>query len=80
MQGLIDAENYDPLAFAEVLQQLPLDEFNGADGDLYVSSVVVIWDAALQEASAIADSEAVKGAIGPVLRGLQLGLKRTAPG
>jgi len=79
LQALADNQNYDPIAFAEVLQRLPLNQFNGPDGDLYVSGVVAIWSAAVQDASAIQDAQAVKDLLGPVLRGFTIALKRTAP-
>lgn len=79
LEGLASTNNFDPAAFAAVLRQLPVDEFNGPDGDLYVSAVVAVWSAAVQDAVSINDVEAVRNLFGPVLQGLRNAVQRTKP-
>lgn len=68
--------NYDPVAFAQAFQNLPINELRGDYGALYVSLAIVAWDELRAEAVsldqqtwvAVVLSEAVKGfdrALGP---------------
>jgi hypothetical protein len=74
LEGLIASTNYDAVAFADVLQRLPIDEFNGPDGDVYVSTVVAVWSAAVQDAVSINTPELVAPMVNTLLRGFKRGI------
>lgn len=78
LQRLIDQKNYDPIAFAEALKGLPISELSGPDGDIYISTIVGVWDAFLQDTVALDQSVVVMPVISKVLSGMQRGIARAS--
>lgn len=79
LKGLINSANYDPLAFANALQALPIKELKGADGSLYVSVAMVLWGEALDSAQGLNRQELVAATLKAVQSGIQKTLDATAP-
>ena len=76
LQRLVDQQNYDPIAFAEALKGLPINELSGPDGDIYISTIVGVWDAFLQDTIALDQSTVVGPVISKVLSGMRRGIER----
>src|SRR5688572_15902716 len=76
LQRLVDQQNYDPIAFAEALKGLPINELSGPDGDIYISTIVGVWDAFLQDTIALDQSTVVGPVISKVLSGMRRGIDR----
>ncbi len=76
LQRLVDQQNYDPIAFAEALKGLPINELSGPDGDIYISTIVGVWDAFLQDTVALDQSTVVGPVISKVLSGMRRGIAR----
>jgi hypothetical protein len=76
LQRLVDQQNYDPIAFAEALKGLPMNELSGPDGDIYISTIVGVWDAFLQDTIALDQSTVVGPVISKVLSGMRRGIDR----
>lgn len=72
LRNLDASGEYDPVKFANALTTLPINELQGPEGDLYVSTAVVIWNELAQEAVAMDTTLWVK----PVLRSVLDGMLR----
>lgn len=76
LAGLAQADDYDPVKFAEVLQ--PLLRLSGGDADLYVEGVVILFEQA-RARTPMDSAPLVKTVLGRVQSGIQRGLDRTKP-
>jgi hypothetical protein len=74
LQRLVDDQNYDPIAFADALKGLPVDELAGPEGELYVSTFIVLWDATVQDAQSLDKAAVVKPVVEQVLSGIRRGI------
>ena len=79
VNGLIDQANYDPAAFADALSKLPINELNGPNGSLYVSTAIVVWDQVAQLAEPVTQKELVKKSLFAVRDGIQSALSAIPP-
>jgi hypothetical protein len=80
LQVLQDGKNYDPAAFAAVMQKLPFITMQGQEGAIYISVGVAIWDEAVQEAEPLLKKELVQAVLPRVLKGMKTGLGQTGAG
>lgn len=74
LASLEDTKNYDYAAFAKAMQGLPIREFKGSEGSLYVEAALVIWDEVLQFASPVMKKELVAATVHEVRVGLERAL------
>ncbi len=75
LTGLIEQENYDPVAFSTALQALPTDALRGKEGALYVSVAVVVWDEAIAAATKLDQETLVRKTMIAVRDGLRRALQ-----
>lgn len=71
---LVDTQNYDPVAFSDALQRLPVNELSGPNGSLYVSAAIVAWDQVAASATTLDKNELVKKSLIAVTAGLHKAL------
>lgn len=64
--------DYDPVKFADALATLPIGALQGADGDVYISTFIVVWDAFSAQAVGMDTTLWVK----PVLKAVRTGMEK----
>jgi hypothetical protein len=78
LESLVVQTNWSAAALAAAFQQLPINGLEGPDGDLYVSTFLVLWDGAVQDSVSVETPEQVREIVAPLLIGLRLGLDAAA--
>lgn len=72
LDAMLAESNYDPVKFAEVIQQLPIKEVGTSEGALVVTSAVVIWQEYSEEVLKLDKGVYIK----PIIISVNNGLKR----
>ena len=72
LTSLIDAENWDPAAFASALRSLPVKELRSPEGALLASAAVLLWDELAAESRTLDKTQWVR----PVMLSVRNGLRR----
>lgn len=70
LRALDAGGNYDPVAFADALRKLPVDALAGANGDLYISVAIVVWDELARQSAAIDTAVWVRPTLRAVMNGM----------
>jgi hypothetical protein len=74
LRGLAAVENYEPLAFSGIMQQLPINKLSSDEGALYVTAFIMLWDEIQQEAITIDKQAATAQVLFSVLGGFDRAL------
>lgn len=75
INALIGGTNYDAVAFAKALEGLPIKQFSGTDGTMYVTVAIEVFNAATAVATPIVQKELVQKTMLTVRDGIVRGMR-----